>query len=274
MRTMKRAHPKPVGVKAVSGTHRQTDDGAGFDYSGIPEGFYQRVLERGHPIRRAWHLQKFQRVIECLPERRGQAILDVGCSAGTFLSLVDEGWFTRQLGVDIIDKQVRYANARFGCERRRFRCIPHIEALADIGGSFDVVTVIEVIEHLPPREIRALLERASAMLVPGGKLILSTPNYASTWPLLEFLLNRFSDVSYEEQHITKFTAFNAVGKLADIAPAIREQFCLDFKTTTHFAAPFLAPLGLETSMRISRAVPHRHWGNPFGNLVLMRYTRV
>ncbi len=247
---------------------------ARFDYSAIPEGYYQDVVERGHPVRRAWHLQKFERVIECLPQRRGQSILDVGCFAGTFLSLVDERWFPRQLGVDIVEKQVDYARARFGSERRRFAHIARLEALEEIEERFDVITVIEVIEHLAVPEIRALLERVSALLVPGGKLVLSTPNYASIWPLLEQVLNRLSAVSYEEQHITKFTAFNAERRLRAMAPAVARELRLDFKTTTHFAAPFLAPLGLDLSMSISRLVPHRYWGNPFGNLVLMRYSRI
>src|SRR5437868_4012685 len=78
---------------------------ASYDYSQLPEGFYQDVIEHGHPVRRAWHLQKFERVIECLPQRKNQAILDIGCFAGTFLGRLDGEWFSRQVGVDIVDKQ-------------------------------------------------------------------------------------------------------------------------------------------------------------------------
>jgi 2-polyprenyl-3-methyl-5-hydroxy-6-metoxy-1,4-benzoquinol methylase len=244
-----------------------------FDYSGIPEGYYQDVVESGHPVRRAWHLQKFERVIECLPRHPGQALLDIGCFAGTFLSLLDETWFSRQVGVDILAKQIEYAQRRFGTAQRRFVYTPNIDALQLNGERFDVITVIEVIEHLRADEIRALIEQAIGLLVPGGKLVLSTPNYTSIWPLLEVVVNRVSDVSYEEQHITKFNSFNAHRKLCRIAPELAKGMELDFKTTTHFIAPFLAPLGLEFSMRLSRLVPHQHWGNPFGNLVLMRYTK-
>ena len=42
------------------------------------------------------------------------------------------------------------------------------------------------------------------MLKPGGRIYLSTPNYGSMWPVLEWLLNRFSPFCYEQQHITHF----------------------------------------------------------------------
>lgn len=245
-----------------------------FDYSQLPEGFYQDVIEHGHPVRRAWHMQKFERVIECLPERKGQSILDIGCFAGTFLSRLDGAWFNRQVGVDIVEKQVRYAQRRFGSRFRRFEHVPSIAGLDALQERFDVITLIEVIEHLRADEIAAIFAQVARLLAPGGKLVLSTPNYASTWPLLEVLVNRMSEYSYEEQHITKFTYFDVERKLAALSPVVGRELTIDFKTTTHFIAPFLAPLGLDLSMRLSRAVPHQHWGNPFGNLVMLRYSRV
>ncbi|MEN6405245.1 MAG: hypothetical protein ABFC77_02115 [Thermoguttaceae bacterium] len=71
---------------AVLLTKPQYVDLARFNYDAIPLGYYQQVVETGNPIRRAWHLQKFERVIECLPKTPGQSILDIGCFAGTFLS--------------------------------------------------------------------------------------------------------------------------------------------------------------------------------------------
>lgn len=36
-------------------------------------------------------------------------------------------------------------------------------------------------------------------------MLISTPNYNSFWPVLEYILNLISKVKYEEQHINKFT---------------------------------------------------------------------
>ncbi|HSI06105.1 MAG: class I SAM-dependent methyltransferase [Myxococcota bacterium] len=245
-----------------------------FDYSGIPVGFYDQVARgQGSAIRKAWHLQKFQRIVDCLPRGPGLSILDVGCFAGTFLSLLDLERFTRQLGVDILPEQVAYANEHYGNAQREFRAIGDVSDIHNLGETFDCVTCIEVIEHLTPEIIKRLIDNVAQVLRPGGAFVLSTPNYASTWPLVELLLNRFSDVSYEEQHITKLNAFNLEKKLAGIAPSLRTCFHLEMKTTTHLLTPFLAPLGFDAIMRLSGAVPHKSWRVPFGNLCLAVFVR-
>lgn len=241
----------------------------GFDYHAIPEGYYDRVLREGNPIRRLWHLSKFERVLDCLPQQGGGAILDIGCFAGTFLSMVRPEQFERQLGVDILPGQIEYANANYGTPYRRFRHVESITQLAGVTERFDCVTLVEVIEHLDANEIRTLLREVSRMLRPGGRLVLTTPNYASTWPILERILNRLSEVSYEEQHITRFTYFNMLRRLTELYPALPGEFSLEFETTTHFVTPFLAGLHFESARRLSRMVPHTRWRHPFGNLVLM-----
>src|SRR5262249_34965657 len=133
---------------------------------------------------------------------------------------------------------------------------------------------IEVIEHLSHDEIRTLLDVIVDHLKPGGKLVLTTPNYASAWPALEILLNAVSDVSYEEQHITKFNFFNIQKRLEAIYPDFWLYFnTLDFKTTTHFVTPFLAGISFDMARKLSRVVPHQSWRHPFGNLILMVLTR-
>lgn len=244
-----------------------------FDYSGIPVGFYDQVARDGGAIRRAWHLQKFQRIVDCLPPGSGMSLLDVGCFAGTFLSLLDQERFSRQLGVDILPEQVAYANAHYGNDGREFRAIHDVSEIHDLGETFDCVTCIEVIEHLQPDIIKRLIDNVAQVLRPGGSFVLSTPNYTSTWPLVELLLNRFSDVSYEEQHVTKLNAFTLEKKLAKIAPSLAACFRLEMKTTTHLLTPFLAPLGFDAIMRLSGAVPHKSWRVPFGNLCLATFVR-
>jgi 2-polyprenyl-3-methyl-5-hydroxy-6-metoxy-1,4-benzoquinol methylase len=244
-----------------------------FDYGAIPEGHYDRVLREGNPIRRLWHLSKFERVLDYLPSRQGQSLLDIGCFAGSFLGMATPERFSRQLGVDILPAQIAYARAHYGTPYRHFQHIESITALSDIEDRFDCVTLIEVIEHLGRSEIHELLAQTAALLKPGGHLVLSTPNYASTWPLLEWLLNRFSDVSYEEQHVTRFTAFNVQRRLAEIYSPLDTEFEVILKTTTHFVTPFLAGISFGLAHQLSRLVPHGRWRLPFGNLVLLGLRR-
>jgi len=253
---------------------RRKATGARFNYDAIPAGYYHSVMESGNPIRRAWHLHKFERILDCLPEGKGLAILDVGCFAGTFLSLVPTDRFSTQVGVDILEKQIAFAQEKFGSVNRRFVWVPDVSGIAETPGTFDCITLIEVIEHLDAGEIEKLLDAVVTRLKPGGRFILSTPNYASVWPVLEWILNRASDVKYEEQHITKFQYFGAVSKLRRIYPRLDSKLVLEFKTTTHFVTPFLAGISMDWAHRLSRRVPHHRWHLPFGSLLLMGFRRV
>ncbi len=244
-----------------------------FNYAAIPIGFYDSVLRNGSPIRRLWHLSKFERVIACLPRSEHQSLLDVGCFAGSFLSMVGADRYERQLGVDILPAQIEYASAHYGTDFRRFRHIADIADLENIDEAFDCVTLIEVIEHLTPEQVALLLERIASRLKPGGQLVLTTPNYASTWPLIEFLLNHVSDVKYEEQHVTKFNFFAIERQLRRLYPPFADQFEVELKTTSHFLTPFLAGLSFKLAYRLSRLVPHRRWHHPFGNLVMLVASR-
>ncbi len=246
-----------------------TPEPSRYDYGGIPVGFYDSVLHEGNPIRRLWHLSKFERVLDCLPTQGMRSLLDVGCFAGSFLSLVPQSQFPRQVGVDILAPQIEYARAHYGTGFRQFQ---HLAAIADLDaveGEFDCITVIEVIEHLTHEEVRVLLDRTTRKLAPGGRLVITTPNYASTWPILEILLNRISSVKYDEQHITRFTSFNVEKKLAAIYPPFHDRLRVEFKTTTHLVTPFLAAISFSFARALSRLVPHRRWRQPFGNLVLL-----
>jgi 2-polyprenyl-3-methyl-5-hydroxy-6-metoxy-1,4-benzoquinol methylase len=244
-----------------------------YDYAAIPDGHYDKVLREGNPIRRLWHLSKFERVLNELPHTPGQSLLDIGCFAGSFLSMAGTARFSTQLGVDVLPAQVNYANAHYANANRRFQSLDSITGLSGIERQFDCMTLIEVIEHLTASEIRTLFGHMARMLKPGGKLIVTTPNYASTWPILEQILNRVSDVSYEEQHITRFNYFNFERRLAAIYPALNDDFSVQLKTTTHFVTPFLAGISFKLASRLSRLVPSSSWRMPFGNLVLVALVR-
>src|SRR4029453_12723356 len=198
------------------------------ELAAIPVGHYHRVMESGNPVRRAWHLLKFRRVLDAFPPGPGLSLLDVGCFAGSLLSLADETRFSRQLGVDILPEQIQFATEHFGNERRRFQTIRSLDELPSLPGPFDCVSAIELIEHVTPAEIRTLFRGVATLLVPGtGLFLLPTPNYLSTWPLLELGLNRFSDVDYSEQHITRFDRLTVKSRLARIVPELSRWFRWD-----------------------------------------------
>ena len=246
---------------------------SGFDYSCIPPGYYDDIALRKKGIRSFWHHLKFKRIIDSIDSQHG-SILDIGCFAGTFLGMIPENIFDEQVGIDILPGQVKYANEKYGTGFRKFYVMKNFSLDGFLNGKqFDRITLIEVIEHLTENQIAEMINFAYSKLKPGGKLIISTPNYTSLWPLLEVALNKFSDVKYDEQHITRFNYFNVFDKLGRIMPEFSEMFQPDFKTTTHLLTPFLAGISYHAAEKISSAVSPAKWKLPLGSLLLLQMHR-
>lgn len=183
----------------------------GYDYEhGIPAGFYDEIWRRKAGVRYAWHDLKFRAVAAKLGGVR--RLLDVGCGPGTFIGNYLDG--VDCLGIDFSAAQVDYANRRYGTARHRFST-GTVGGLRDAGERFDAVTMIELIEHLPPDEARRLLAEVRGLLAPDGVLVATTPNYASLWPAIEWGINRVSRVSYEAQHVNRYRRARLAADLAD-----------------------------------------------------------
>lgn len=48
--------------------------------------------------------------------------------------------------------------------------------IEDINQGFDIITILEVIEHMSVNEVRYLFSKANALLNKGGTIVISTPN--------------------------------------------------------------------------------------------------
>ena len=103
-------------------------------------------------------------------------ILDVGCATGDVLLAAQErGWETH--GVELSPHAAAVAG------RRGFNVM--VGTLADArfpAGSFDVLTILDVIEHLP--DPVAELGEINRVLRPGGLVVVETPNWNSIYRYL------------------------------------------------------------------------------------------
>jgi 2-polyprenyl-3-methyl-5-hydroxy-6-metoxy-1,4-benzoquinol methylase len=204
-----------------------------FDYGAVETGYYDRVYQKQKGAQSKWHWLKFQYMRDLLP-KEGK-LLDIACSAGTFIGTLDGD--LDAVGVDIAESQVAYATEHYGAARKRYLQMDEGKLPFD-DNAFDAVTVIELVEHLTMDQNRALLAEARRVLKPEtGILVVSTPNYHSGWPLLEILVNKLGELSYADQHITKFHA----RRLADL---LRESGFHHVKARPYQGvAPFGAMLG-------------------------------
>jgi SAM-dependent methyltransferase len=111
-------------------------------------------------------------------ERRGALpwpnpgrLLDFGCGAGNFLkTMATQGW--QVTGLDAAVGAVQHV--RENGLTALVGTLPHPDLRP---GSFDVVTMWHSLEHV--HHPLAILREAYRLLVPGGKLIVATPNIAS-----------------------------------------------------------------------------------------------
>ncbi len=245
-----------------------------FDYSKIPEGYYDSILNGPDGMRKFWHYHKFDSVMRYMPEGNGEprSLLDFGCFAGSFLGLVSQKQFATQVGVDILPQQIAYAQRKYGTAFREFRSVnPGALLSSVVSEKFDVITLIEVIEHLDSKQIQKLLFDLCDCLKPEGCIIMTTPNYFSLWPLLEWMIDRMGDVQYEEQHLTRFHFFNFEKKVKGITGSLNLE--CEKKTTTHFITPYIAAISYPMAVQMSQAISSAHWNNPLGSLILSSWRR-
>lgn len=102
-------------------------------------------------------------------------LLDVGCSIGQFAALARDAGFVVS-GLEMNDITAAFARSHFGLEVTEGTI--HDAPLA--AGSLDVLTMFDVIEHVP--DPLGDLRKAWDLLAPGGRLVLSTPNIDGLFP--------------------------------------------------------------------------------------------
>jgi 2-polyprenyl-6-hydroxyphenyl methylase/3-demethylubiquinone-9 3-methyltransferase len=108
---------------------------------------------------------------------RGRRVLDVGCGGGILAEAMARRGAAQVLGVDLALKPLRVAQLHAleaGIDNVDYREVAIETLAAERPGAFDVVTCMEMLEHVPDP---ASVVRACATLVrPGGQLFFSTLN--------------------------------------------------------------------------------------------------
>jgi len=127
-----------------------------------------RPLHQINPLRLEW--------IDRLSPLKGRRVLDVGCGGGV-LSDAMARHGAQVLGIDLASKPLKVAQLHAleaGTQAVEYREVAAETLAAEVPGTFDTVTCMEMLEHVPDP---AAIARAGATLVkPGGWVFFSTLN--------------------------------------------------------------------------------------------------
>lgn len=124
-----------------------------------------------------------------LPGNREAVIVDLACGGGIFLHFLKKHGYTNIMGVDISPEQVQISRQVISNVREESL----FSFLEKSTTNFDLITALNVIEHLSKDETLEFLSKCHAALNPGGRLILMTPNADSSYGLSM----RYGDFTHE-----------------------------------------------------------------------------
>jgi SAM-dependent methyltransferase len=200
-------------------------------------GDYQyRALTEGIAVQRFWHHAKLLTVQRYLPPAETDCCLDVGCGSGIVTDYLGKR-ARRAIGLDCNPAAIEFAARQFAADNVSFRL-----GLVDKDMSFDEpidkIYCLEVIEHVYVTQAAEMLRTFHRALRPGGAVFLTTPNYRSFWPLIEWTMDRLGMAPRlaGDQHVEPYHA----GKLAALGNA--NGFLVESVGAVCFLSPWLAAI--------------------------------
>jgi 2-polyprenyl-3-methyl-5-hydroxy-6-metoxy-1,4-benzoquinol methylase len=165
------------------------------------QAVYTRYAETrpGAPITRRDQLSIREPVfrkffLPVLPPNREAKILDIGCGYGEFLCFLARMGYTQTLGIDLDSRELAVARS-LGV--RNVRQAEIASALREYHEEFEVISALDVLEHVPKARVFEFLSLVLAALRPGGTFLCQVPNLAAFYAPLFYM---------DFTHETPFTA--------------------------------------------------------------------
>jgi 2-polyprenyl-3-methyl-5-hydroxy-6-metoxy-1,4-benzoquinol methylase len=125
-----------------------------------------------------------------MPAARDAAILDVGSGAGHFLYFLKKKGYSNFTGIDMSPQQVEFCKKNVS---DKVVLADAFEYLRDKNEAFALISLNDVIEHIPKEKVVPLLSLLRSSLKPGGQLVLKTPNLGNFFSVY----GRYKDFTHE-----------------------------------------------------------------------------
>jgi|YelNatPaOPRAMG01_1025707.scaffolds.fasta_scaffold145139_1 2-polyprenyl-3-methyl-5-hydroxy-6-metoxy-1,4-benzoquinol methylase len=209
-------------------------------------GDYQyNAAINGNPVQRFWHYGKKLAIKKYLPPLPSDYIIDVGCGSGVITSFLGESG-ADVIGIDSNLQAITFAKNHFQNNNVQFR-----QGLVDenfqIGRLVDKIYCLEVIEHIYYNQGKQMLKEFYRILKPNGKVFLTTPNYRSLWPIIEWIMDRFhlAPPLAKYQHVEHYHT----KKLKELC--LEVGFKIKIIKTNYLFAPWVAPFSWKLAEKIN-----------------------
>jgi len=108
---------------------------------------------------------------------RGKQVLDVGCGGGILAEAMARRGAAQVLGIDLAVKPLKVAQLHAlegGIDNIDYREIAVEALVAERPAAFDLVTCMEMLEHVP--DPASVVRACAALIKPGGQVFFSTIN--------------------------------------------------------------------------------------------------
>jgi len=110
---------------------------------------------------------------EHLPDKKDISILDLACGHGALIYCLKQLGYNNVAGVDISPEQVALAHELGVTE---IKCQGIREFLTDSVNTFDVIFLMDILEHLSKAELFDYLDQVSRSLTKNGMVVIHVPN--------------------------------------------------------------------------------------------------
>jgi 2-polyprenyl-3-methyl-5-hydroxy-6-metoxy-1,4-benzoquinol methylase len=211
-------------------------------------GDYQfKAINSNSKIQRFWHENKFNTIDFFLAPKISDTVLDVGCGSGVISNyLASKAKFV--YGIDGNKYAIDFAKTNSKKDN-----ICYMNALVDsnlnIDPTIDKIYCLELIEHIYFSQSVEMLNNFNRVLKSDGFVLITTPNYRSFWPIIEFVMDTFglAPKMRKLQHIEQYNRYK-IFKLAAAA-----HFEIISYHTINFLAPWIAFFSYNFAAKINHS---------------------
>jgi len=124
------------------------------------------------------------------------SIIDIGCGFGSFLYHAGKNGYKNVKGIDQSKKQIEIAKSN---DLHNVENIALELWLNKDSQKYDVIILMDLIEHIDPNEVLSIMIRLKEKLNNHGKIIIHTPNASS--PLFGHI--RYGDITHKNAFTEK-----------------------------------------------------------------------